>query len=103
MWRSSVTIDETIALLNELAQIDQDAMYALIEQRVPCTDRLAYHETVQVKRQNGAHYVGMLGILNGLFGVDDDGRGPITAYFEFEANGKLKSLVFKKTAGQEVN
>ncbi len=75
--RESITLDETIEFLNELIGIDRPAVAALLLNRVPCNERLARHPTVQVMRRNGFQ-VGMLGILNGLFGADESGRGTIT-------------------------
>jgi len=77
-----VSLDETIAYLNELIKTDRVAMAALIANRVPCNQALADHPTVQVNAQHGGYLVGMLGILNGLFGIHENGRGPITFIFK---------------------
>lgn len=82
MIKQSVTVDEVIAYLNELIDIDRVAIAALIANRVPCNEELAKHPTVQVYAQHGGYLVGMLGILNGLFGICDDGRGPIAFVFK---------------------
>lgn len=84
MWKRAVALDETIEFLNELLDLDPVAVRALVEQRVSCNKALAEHPTVQTwspPSANGVNYVGLLGILNGLFGVDDAGGGPITAVF----------------------
>lgn len=54
--------------LNELNEIDPDAVRRLCFQRVPCNDRLRDHPTVQVRSdKDGSNAaVGLLGILNGL-------------------------------------
>lgn len=78
-----VTPDDAITYLNELVKLDPKAMNALVETRHPCNQALADHPTAQVATSNGGlASVGLLGILNGLFGVDEDGWGPITANFD---------------------
>jgi hypothetical protein len=97
-WKNSITLEETITLLNELLKLDEPGMRALIEQRVPCNKALADHPTVQVQAREDAQsmqtVVGVLGILNGLFGTDEEGWGPITANFE---DGCTELLSFEQT------
>ena len=88
MIKSSVTVEEVIDLLNEFIVVDPEAIHNLIEQRVECTDRLVKHATILVWQPEGEKpSVGLLGIINGIFGLDEDGWGPIAAVFEDE--GKL--------------
>ena len=75
--------------LNQILLKDSIAISALIEHRIPCSDLLGKDETVQCnfdKDING-FTVGMLGIINGLVGVKDDGWGFIQA--EYDDNDKL--------------
>lgn len=71
-----------VTFLNELLEIDRPAIAALLANRVTCNQALADHPTVQVGAQHGGYHVGMLGILNGLCGIDDKGYGPINAVFD---------------------
>jgi len=84
MWIDTVTIDETIGFLNKLISVDSEAVHDLVETRVPCNEEFANHPTVQVvSGQSGQEaQVGLLGILNGLFGIDNKGYGPISAIFD---------------------
>lgn len=87
MIKESVSIDETIALLNELIQIDANAVAALIANRVPCNEEMANHPTVQCGAQHGGFHVGMLGVINGLFGIyEGSGWGPIMFVFDDDCN-----------------
>lgn len=71
---------DVVKLLNALAAIDPIAIIALINHRVPCGGGILDHATVQAGRNAvGSPEVGMLGILNGLFGTFSDGWGCITA------------------------
>jgi hypothetical protein len=100
--RPDITIDKAIALLNEMVEADQPAMHALVETRVPC-DGFLYHPGVQcVKCDEGPYHVGMLGILNGLFGTiptgDKAGWGIIAAVFD----DKGQLVRFRRTDEEQV-
>ncbi len=69
-----------VDLLNEIARRDRTALAALINYRVPCNDLLAEHPAVQVGPPED-QTVGLLGIINGLCGVRDDGWGHVAAVF----------------------
>ena len=94
MIKSFITLEETINFLNQLVACDQETVTRLIETRVPCSQALADHPTVQVQAyDNQPLVVGILGILNGLFGVDEEGWGAITATFDNNKN----LLFFERT------
>lgn len=78
----SITVDQLIVFLNGLLNSDKPAIAALIANRVPCNQVLADHPSVQVMSQHGGYHVGLLGIINGMFGVDEHGRGSIRCVFE---------------------
>jgi hypothetical protein len=80
--RESVTKDEAIELLNAALSLDPEAMKALAFSRVECNEPLAVHPTIQVIRVGEKNMVGLMGILNGLFGVDDRGVGAIAMELE---------------------
>jgi hypothetical protein len=102
-----ITIDQAIELLNQAVLTDREAIAALISNRVSCNEALANHPTIQVvaiinktracgKSEPGLNIeryeVGLLGILNGLFGIDENGWGFIVAHYD--DSGTL--LGFKK-------
>lgn len=77
-----VTKEQAVTLLNEIHRLDPTVLQELVTHRVPCNEALANHPTVQVGLvdvQDGKFEVGILGIINGLFGVDDKGWGFIAA------------------------
>lgn len=86
--KSSITIDEVIELLNEVVKLDQLAITDLVNSRVPCNLALADHPTIQVGKLESFSdpdrkwRVGLLGLLNGFFGIAEDGYGTIAANFE---------------------
>jgi hypothetical protein len=59
--------------------LDPAAIHDLCESRVACNEALAGHPTVQVQETDSARYVGILGVLNGIF---DDGARRICAHYD---------------------
>lgn len=82
--KESVTLDEVLAVLNSALRADPDAMKALVETRIECNEALSNHPTIQAGAYHapGKFHVGLLGILNGLFGIDEQGWGAIAAHFD---------------------
>jgi predicted RNase H-like HicB family nuclease len=80
-------------MLNEALVNDREALTHLIRHEAECTDILSEHPTIQVSTSGERHYVSMLGLLNGLCGVDDQGRGPIIAIL---CDNSLRELVVRK-------
>ena len=74
-----------VAFLNSLLEFDKQAIKSLIDSRVFCNKELQNHPTVQVGGIDGTQ-VGLLGILNGMFGCDDKGNGYILAVYDDERN-----------------
>ena len=83
---------DAVKVLNSAVLSDSEAMNALVETRVPCNDALADHPTIQVLADDDGSNarVGLLGILNGIFGTMDNGRGFIEAVCDDD--GKLKGF-----------
>jgi hypothetical protein len=79
MIRENVTADDAINLLNELLRIDKKAVEKVVFSRVECNEKVANHKSVQVgiNEDDGGYEIGLLGILNGIFGVDSCGYGVI--------------------------
>lgn len=75
--RRAVAIQDVIDLLNELCDADPHAVRNLVNSRAMCNETIGEHPTVQTEKVDENYYFGLLGVLNGLFGVDNDGYGPI--------------------------
>lgn len=88
-----LTVDDVIQFLDELLETDRTAIAALVTNRVPCNEALANHKSVQVAKLNNGYLVGMLGVLNGMFGVDGDGFGPISAVYDGENLSEFQRTV----------
>lgn len=87
---ASITPDDAVALLNSARVADPLAIAQLVDHRVQAGPALMEHPTVQcghLPDQDPLHRVGfgtvgLVGIINGLFGTDDQGQGPITADYD---------------------
>jgi len=77
---SKVTVEQAVTVLNEALALDPKAIGALLATRISCNAELSEHPTVQVcEDAPGKTTVGILGLLNGIFGVTSKGNGFIKA------------------------
>lgn len=91
----TVTAHDAVTLLNEALAADRMAVEILIGFRINCSQRLAFHPTIQVTQD---YRVGMLGILNGIFGLYEN-TDLVCAVFE---DGRLVRFVLTKPRVGEV-
>lgn len=83
-----VSVDEAIEVLNRIHQADHHVLPALMRHRVPCNTAVADDPAVQVGPgpNRSGWVIGLLGVLNGIFGADDDGWGYIVADWDGGSN-----------------
>lgn len=92
----TVDVDRAIAFLNELLEVDRAAISELfLAHRVSCNEAMAKHETVQVGVVRDGWDLGVLGLINGLFGVDERQWGFIAMQFRDGGRGEL--VKFERT------
>lgn len=84
-------------LLNSALAADPEAMRELLAARVPHNNALAEHPTIQCGMDGPIPGVGLLGIINGMFGVDDRSWGAIAAVPETDASSRI--IRFERMAG----
>ena len=91
------TVDVNIAIdyLNSLLLLDRDAVTALVMHRVPCNEKIINNPEIQTLTEDGVSSVGLLGILNGLFGLDEDNRPFIVAEVNYDDN-KIEKFIHIK-------
>ena len=66
--------------LNELLDYSDDVranILGLVNLRAQCSEDAADHPSLQVYSVNDLHYLGLLGVLNGIVGARPDGGGYI--------------------------
>jgi len=85
-----VQLGHTVLALNQINELDPTVLPLLIGHRVPCNQALADHPTVQVGKNGKGYEVGLLGILNGFFGIKEDGYGYIAARYSDTRLGRIE-------------
>lgn len=80
--------EQAVSVLNELVAADVEAIKALALHRVGCNEALANHPTCQVVVGPDGCRVGMMGVLNAVFGSNANGVGFIAGAYDAES-GKL--------------
>ena len=82
----TVAVKDVIAMLNEIHQLDPELMTNMVLHRFPCNEGIKNHKTVQAHCHGDASVeapkVGLLGVLNGILGIDRNHFGPVAANFE---------------------
>lgn len=100
--RDEVTVEQVVELLNQALAADDVAITELIQTRTACNEKLSKHSSIQVGLAPGCnpedkkllYEVGILGLLNGLFGVDDKQWGAIAA--EMDPSGHVRRFVVRE-------
>ena len=92
MIKESVTAKDVCELLNELLDLDKNFVQNLVDARVKCNEDIANHPTVQVRQNKKDEFAsaGILGVINGIFGIRDNGLGVLCMVID--DNGKIKTF-----------
>jgi len=88
MLKKQVKPKEVVTYLNRLLKTDRLAVETLFNIRVLCNSRMAKHPTVQVGKFSSKYAVGIIGIINGMFGADMNGWGCIS--MDLDEGNKIK-------------
>jgi len=94
MIKNQITVDEAIEYLNSVLEADPLAMRALLCLFIPCNEKLANHPTAICNGHWAEGFtIGLLGLLNGMFGFDDAAQtGAIACELDTE-NRRLVKFV----------
>ena len=86
-----VFADAAIEVLNRALKADPEAVQALIEYRHPCNNDMAHDPTIQCEEPiSNTYRVGVLGLINGIIGVNERNWGLVCAVFE---DGKIEKFI----------
>lgn len=87
----AITPQQAVDVLNSALAADPEATAALVANRVACNQAMADHPTIQVRGydetetlsgEGDGFAIGLLGVINGLFGIDAEGWGAIAVVVE---------------------
>jgi len=100
MIKDVISKQDVCDLLNEMLKLDYDCVYKLVTNRIKCNDSITNHPTIQVgiNKEDNSNIVGIMGILNGFFGINDDGSGAI-CYLIDDKSGKIIKFEIIDTCG----
>jgi hypothetical protein len=94
-----ITLEQAISYLNSLVKADPSAMDCMFHYTVSCNQELVNHPTAQVRSNANGDRITIMGILNGMFGTNEDGSGLIAARYndtdeliDFVSNDKTNTL-----------
>jgi hypothetical protein len=79
---------QAVDVLNQALAADPKAIQLLFDYRVSVGDTVADHESIMVRTKQGKHTLGVLGLLNGILGLNEKGTGPVMA--EIDDNGMIE-------------
>ena len=83
----NISVADVVNYLNDLLIIDPIAINGLFSLRISCNAEMRDHPTIQVGTLGKTFgIVGIIGILNGLFGTDKNKWGHISANYD---DGKI--------------
>jgi len=87
MIKNALDIGKAVARLNALVEMDPDGMKSVCEARTPVNPEMAEHKDLPVlvakQGEQTFYLMGPLGLVNYLFGMDQDaGMGAIAGIFE---------------------
>lgn len=90
-------------ILNEVVEKDPEAANNLFGHRVECNKKIADHPTIQVSMYppDNIPKIGIIGILNGMFGIRKNGFGALAA--EIDDNNKIIRFVETPESNSEKN
>lgn len=88
-----ISATDAVRILNEALELDRLAVETLFGVRVNVNKKLSEHDSIQV---NANRTMSVLGLLNGIFGINAQGLGYIAAEVEVDSDnirGKLVEFV----------
>ena len=85
-----ISISQAVVLLNEALKLDPVAINNLFSIRVLCNAAIVKHKTIQAGVTADKNTIGVMGIINGIFGSSVHGQGYIGYKFE---GGKIVEFI----------
>jgi len=97
----TVTPRDAVWVLNQALRADRAAIQRLWARRVACNKTLARHPTIQVwgRGPDGPYRLSWLGLLNGIFGIDVRGGGPVVAVID-DRTGRIQRFIVATQIGR---
>lgn len=92
MLKKIISPQDACDLLNEFLKLDPECARAFFSHREKCNEAVTQHPTIQTFQYEGeSPKVGFIGLINGMFGVKEDGMGAICYEIDQDTN-EIKSF-----------
>ena len=99
MFKKNIIPEDIVELLNEMLKLDYEGTKKFVEAKIEVNEKIANHETIQVNGYTTPreYLLGIIGFLNGLFGVNENHFGCICCeikgnkIIEFKVDYNLKN------------
>ena len=94
--KETISLEEAIKFLNEILKEDPELINSIFNTYHKCNKKTRGHKTIQVccsgdySENNPA--CRLIGLLNGLFGIDEDGYGGMNVYYETLKGVKIEKF-----------
>ena len=89
------TVAMSVGVLNRALSSDPEAIRKLFAYRVECNEKLVNDPTIQVRCRDGEPpTIGVLGLINGLLGVDEHEQGYIFSIIDEDDEGLTRITRF---------
>lgn len=102
MYINRKSIEQAVQVLNEALEADPIALRNLLTIGVPVNDTLTAHPSIQVvATMGGATMLRPLGLINGLFGADDESYGFIQMEIDTESHDPFCANIVRFRVDEE--
>ena len=82
-----VSAEHAVKIMNEAFALNPSAIETLVDSRVSINEKLANHPTIQAGSDSEVYSLSIIGLLNGIFGIDENGQGPIARLYDISPDG----------------
>lgn len=96
-----VQVRRTVDFLNQMLEIDPELVTVTVDLRLRVREEggsaeaMREHPTAQVTYDGEETRIGLLGWINGLLGVRDDGKGPVAAIQDIGEDGTPTGTILR--------
>ena len=97
MIKKQVAPQEVVDFLNEALKLDKNCIETLFNYGVDCNESIVNHPTIQCGKYGDMKNprLRFVGLLNGIFGVDENGYGCIAMSLDDETNKLQKFIILE--------
>ena len=96
MSDNKISAQDAVDYLNSVIECDPLAFRAFMCVRIPCNKKLAEHPTAIVDVWSEGFQIGLMGLINGMFSLSEEGTGKIWYTMDDDGNFLTEKRLFTK-------